>query len=377
MKRICDFNALPLSCDKEVTIGLDCDDLVLECADLAIQCVNRDYNLNLDPDGLKAWGYREGDYEKMYQYFQSEDFVRSQPPIAGAQAFIERLSKVQGVKIYFITAVPVEMMGIRGECLKQYFPWVPERNFILSSAKEVAHFDIFVDDNANHIFANESDYKIVRRRSWNENIAGMLSYSTFDELWSIIAAILKRKRVVIEDRITIPSVFAIVGPSGAGKNEIADLLCEAGMERPRSYTTKEDISNDNKRYVHVTEEEFMQYKKEGKFFEATVYGTHKFGIPSGEIEQILRRGVNVVTAVDMCGVAALKSQFPTVAIYRDRKYEEILRNILTRNYAIDEQINRLMALPSEQNNIRICDYLLPPEDTSEQAAQRILNLIRE
>ena len=39
-----------------------------------------------------------------------------------------------------------------------------------------------------------------------------------------------------------------------------------------------EISNDNKRYVHVSEEEFMQYKKEGKFFEATVYGTHKFAI---------------------------------------------------------------------------------------------------
>ena len=375
MKNICNFNEIPLSCDKEVTIGLDCDDLLLECADLAIKCVNRDYGLNLDPDNLKHWGYREGDYAKMYDYFSSKDFVLSQKPIEGAQAFVERLSKIQGVKVYFITAVPISMMGIRGECLQRYFPWIPTRNFILSSSKEVAHFDIFVDDACHNIFANNSDYKIVRRRSWNENISGMLSYSSFDELWVIVESILKRKRVVIDNKIHIPSVFAIVGPTGAGKNEIADLLVEAGMERPRSYTTRKDM-DEKKRYIYIEEEEFTKLQNEGKFMETTVYGTHRFAIPDGEIASILRRGVNVVTVVDMCGVAALKSKYPTVAIYRDRKYEDLLRNILTRDYTVGEQINRIMALQSEQKNLRICDYLLPAEDSAEQAAQRVVNLIK-
>ena len=78
----------------------------------------------------------------------------------------------------------------------------------------------------------------------------------------------------------------------------------------------------------------------------------------------------------MCGVAALKSKYPTVAIYRDRKYEDLLRNILTRDYTVGEQINRIMALQSEQKNLRICDYLLPAEDSAEQAAQRVVNLIK-
>ena len=375
MKNLIDFNMLPLSCDQEVTIGLDCDDLIIECADLAISCVNRDYGLNLDPDNLKYWGYRDGDYAKMYDYFTSKDFVLSQKPIEGAQAFVERLSKVPGVKIYFITAVPISMMGLRGECLKRYFPWVPDHNFILSSSKEVAHFDIFVDDACHNIFSNNSEYKIVRRRSWNENISGMLSYSTFDELWAIISAILKRKRVVIEDAIHIPSVFAIVGPTGAGKNEIADLLVEAGMERPRSYTTKEN-NGSNKNYVYIEDSEFVKMQKEGKFLESTVYGTHRFAIPDGEICRILRRGVNVVTVVDMCGVAALKSKYPTIAIYRDRKYEELLKNILSRDYDIDEQVNRIMALQSEQQNVRICDFMIPAEDDAIHAAQRIINLVK-
>lgn len=363
---------LPRTCNKEITIGLDCDDLLLECADLAISCVNRDYGLNLDPKNLKFWGYKEGDYAKMYQYFNSPDFVRSQKPIEGAQAFVERLSKIDGVKTYFITAVPIEMTGIRGLCLQKFFPWVPTHNYILSSSKEVAHFDIFVDDAPHNIMANSSDYVIMRRQAWNENISGMLSYSSFDELWAIVSTILRRKQVAIETHIDIPSVFALIGPSGSGKNEIADILCKNGMERPRSYTTKENPGDD---YIHVNPDEFDKMAEEGKFFENTSYGTHKFAIPKDEIDRILRRGVNVVAVVDMCGYAALKAHYPTVAIYRDRAKEDLLRHILSRDYNMDEKINRIMALNTEKNNMRLCDYLIPAEDSAEDAAERILNLI--
>lgn len=376
LKNICDFREKPRSCEETIRIGFDCDDLLLKCADYAIACVNRDYGLNLDAKNLTHWGYKEGDYEKMYQYFSSKDFVRSQPPLEGAQAFIERVSKIPGVKIYFITAVPIEVMGIRGECLRRYFPWVDEKNYILSSSKDVVKFDIFVDDAPHNIFANTSEYVIVRRQAWNENISGMLSYYSFDELWAIVSGILQKKHVVIDPKIDDPTVFAIVGPSGAGKNEVADLLCKAGMKRPHSYTTKKDLEGKGDHYVYISEEEFKKLHEEGKFFEATVYGTNRFAILDGEISAILKRGVNVVTVVDMCGVAALKAKYPTVAIYKDRRYEDILTNIIQRDYDVKEKVNRIMALQSEQKNVRICDYMIPASDTPEQAAQRIINLAR-
>jgi len=75
-------------------------------------------------------------------------------------------------------------------------------------------------------------------------------------------------------------------------------------------------------------------------------------------------------------MAALKARYPTIAIYVDKRYEVLLRNILVREYELEEQINRIIALQSERNNRKICDYLLSKEDSIEESAQRIINLFR-
>ena len=374
MKNLIDFNGLPLSTAHEITIGLDCDDLLFECASLAVQCANRDYGLNLDPENMLYWGYKEGGFDKVFQYFNSPSFVMNQKPIEGAQEFIRKLSEVPNVKIYFITAVPAELSGIRGECLKRYFPWIDEKNYILSSSKDVAKFDIFIDDAPHNIFANRSEYRIVRRHRWNENVSGMMSYSDFDELWSLIRIILKKKQRMDDIRREEPVVIALVGPTGGGKNRIADLLSQCGFARPRSYTTKQSALPD--RYRIVSEEEFKQLRNDGMLMDSTVYGTHRFALPQGEIQKLLDEGKNVVSVVDMCGVASLMARFPCITIYKDKKYSDILMNIIDSDDNTQSKVNRIMSLSSEQANIELCNYMLPAEDTDEESAQRIINLIR-
>lgn len=370
------FEELPLSCEKKISIAFDCDDLLFECIEPALERTNRLYNLNLTEDKMTHWGYDEGDYAKVYECFNDPEFVANQKPLKGARPFIKELSKIPGVVIYFITAVPSAMMAIRAESLAKHFPTIDQKNFILSSSKHVASFDIFVDDAPHNVFNNNSEYVIVKRKSWNQNITGMLSYSNFDELWVIITSILKKKHIEIDHHIEIPSVFALIGPSGGEKNKIARLLCKAGMERPISYTTRKKAEDNEDNYHFISNKEFEILKKQGFFFETTVYGKNKFGLPNNAISDILSKGKNAVTVVDMCGMAALKARYPTIAIYVDKRYEVLLRNILVREYELEEQINRIIALQSERNNRKICDYLLSKEDSIEESAQRIINLFR-
>ena len=374
IKDINDFQGLPLSTTHEVTIGFDCDDLLFECISLAVACVNRDYGLNLDAEEMLRWGYSDNGFDKIFQYFNSPKFVRNQKPIAGAQEFIERLSKLPDVKIYFITDVPTALMSVRGLCLKKYFPWVDERNYILSSSKEVARFDVFIDDAPHNLFANQSEYRIVRRHRWNENISGMLSYYDFDELWALLQIILAKKQTSHDVPTKGPFVVALVGPTGGGKNRIADILEYCGFARPMSYTTKETANREH--YHVISDEEFRKMRDDGCFMDTTVYGTHRFGIPDGEIQKYLSNGQNVVAVVDMCGVANLVSRFPCIIIYKDKRYHDILVSILNSKDDIEAKVNRIMSLSSEQANVGLCHYRLPAEDTDEQAAQRVINLIR-
>ena len=370
-----EFTGLPFTTSRPLRIGLDCDDVLYECFSYAIERANRDFGTNLNVDEVKCWGYSEGDYEKVFPYFGRADFVATQPLIPGAREFIRDLSRMTGVDIYIITAVPIEVMGERGKSLRKNFPWIDEKHYILSSSKEVSRFDVFVDDAPHNLFANQSKYRIVRRHSWNENISGMLSYTDFAELKSLIVRILKHERPTLPEVPGKPFVVALIGPTGAEKNKVASILCENGFERPRSYTTKENANPEF--YTIIPDEEFRRKRDSGELAETSVYGTNKFGLAFGDVQKILDEGKNVVTVMDMCGAASLSSKYPTVVIYKDKPYHDILKSIIECEDEVEEKVSRIMSLQSEQSNADLCDYKLDPTESAEICAARVLNLVRE
>lgn len=359
-----------LSTSRVIKIGFDIDEVLLECSKPAIEWANKRFGTNLSFDDLDSWGKSGDGYDKMQLAFKDENFVLSQEPIEGATEFIERLSNVIGVEIYFITAVPVELTSARSKSLMKNFPWVPTSNYILTSSKEVAYFDIFVDDAEHNLFKNKSKYPIVKRAKWNSNITGMLGYSSFEELWVLINSILRTEGVKNVNPISEPSVFAIIGPTGSGKNSLAEELCQYGMYRPKTYTNSEYDAR-NKNYIYVPSNEF---KKEN-FFMTTTYGKNVYGVPEANITNALSRGKNVVMVVDMCGYAALAARFPTVSIFKDESYENNVRNILQREMPDEEKANRIMSIKREKENMALCDYLLPQGEDVKTLAQRVINTI--
>lgn len=362
-----------LSTSRPIRIGFDIDEVLLECSRPAIKWANKKYSTNLSVDDLNSWGKSDGDYAKMQLAFKEEEFVLSQEPIEGATEFIERLSNVVGVEIYFITAVPVELTSARSKSLMKHFPWVPTKNYILTSSKEVAYFDIFVDDAEHNLLVNGSKYTIVKREKWNENITGMLSYKTFNELWVLIETICKKEGLVQVKPIEEPSVFAIIGPTGSNKNDLANELCNRGMYRPITYTNAGyDTKNENYKYYSFRTNEEMSKEN---LFTTTVYGKNIYGIKEKEIRRALNRGKNVVMVVDMCGYAALKAKFPTISIYKDQDYEKNVQNILSKKMTDEEKTNRILAIKSERKNQYLCDYMLPASENISELADRVFNTI--
>ena len=372
MENINDFTGLPIPTAREITIGFDCDDVLFECIKPAVEQANRDYGLELRPGDMRGWQYDENGFDKIYSYFTEPDFVASQQPLLGAQDFIRKVCTLPNVQVFFITAVPINVMHIRAAMLQKYFPQVPAKNYILSSSKQVASFDIFVDDAPHNLFANSSKYRIVRRHRWNDNISGMLSYYTFDELWVLVNRIISRERPGISYKVRSPQVVALVGPPGRHKNEIAECLVKAGFYRTPSFTTKPNA--ERRYYTILSDEEFDRRIQTGEFPEVTVYGTHRYALPIHAYQYALTMGRNIVSVVDMCGATHLLSKFPTTVIYVDRRYQDILNDIVSSGDGRREQLTRIMALQSEQANVELCDFRIPPDDSIENAAQRIINL---
>lgn len=103
----------------------------------------------------------------------------------------------------------------------------------------------------------------------------------------------------------------IIGPSGVGKSVILKSLKARHPEFvfPRSATTRPRRRGEGDELYHfVTEDEFSQWLREGKFLEvAQVHQGARYGTLLSEIIPGIERGETVVREVDIQGFESIRS----------------------------------------------------------------------
>ena len=150
--------------------------------------------------------------------------------------------------------------------------------------------------------------------------------------------------------IKVPSVLALVGPSGSGKSRIAKQLRQEELfESPLTYCTKS--SNKHK---YLTEEEFAKQN----FFEKTRYAGIQYGTKKEDIQAVLDRGHFAVMPLDMCGAIAMKRHFPTAIIYINKDKEALIKDIIEEDFSTEEKTLRILSIDAEKRNREICDYVI-------------------
>lgn len=109
-------------------------------------------------------------------------------------------------------------------------------------------------------------------------------------------------------------LVVLSGPSGVGKDtviqEVRRLL--PGLQRPVAFTTRgpRPGEQDGREYSFVTAAEFRRRQARGEFLEtATVHG-NLYGTSRERVEELLRRGQDVLLKIDVQGAAQLRSQQP-------------------------------------------------------------------
>jgi guanylate kinase len=199
------------------------------------------------------------------------------------------------------------------------------------------------------------------RRPWNQDATGVLAVNTYDEFLKLVEVIsesysVKRKKLSLSS----PSVVVFVGPSGSGKNDIAEELLNQidSFEKLVSYTTdKTALDKKDGWYHYISEEKFREMSDNGEFFETTTYARYSFGSRIKDVEDILSEGKHVLTVMDICGAMALKTVFQNVVtVYVKRDQKDLLAAILEKQCPNEDKVNRLLAIPSEIRNCSVCDY---------------------
>ncbi len=357
-----------------LSTALDIDDVLMECIPYAIRLANEKYQFDppLTIYEVDKWGRLGTRADVIFEFFHDPDFFRTQPVIRGAKEFVRKLSQM--TEVFVSTSVYPEFMSIRAQRIMEEFPEIPQDHIYMGSRKDKIDVDILFDDGMHNVSRSNTSYPILMRRPWNQHATGMLAVNTYDEFLKLVEVISdgynpRLKRSFTEESDT--GIVVLVGPSGSGKTQVAQELLKLSdkFEKLVSYTTDASVGLHGEGWYHyISLDAFRQLRDSGEIFESTMYAGHNYGSCKENVESILARGHCVLTVMDICGAMSMKTNFPNVAtIYLQREKEELLRNLLNKQLTVDEKINRIIALESEQKNAEICDYVVSVKNPSETA----------
>ena len=359
-----------------MSTALDIDDLLMECIPYAIRLANEKYKFDppLTIHEVDRWGKLGTRADVIFEFFDDPEFFRTQPVIAGAREFVQKLSEM--TEVFVSTSITPRFMGIRAQRILEEFPEIPPENIYMGARKDKINVDILFDDGMHNVFRSQAAYPILMRKPWNRKATGMLAVNTYDEFLKLVEVITKSYSASPERLLPgRAGMVVLVGPSGSEKNEIARRLLELlPFERLKSYTTNPKAPEAI--YHIVSVDEYQKMCDRGELFESTMYASHGYGSRFSDVSEILARGNHVLTVMDICGAMALKTNFDNViTVYIKRNREALLRTILEEDIPTEEKVGRLISIEGERNNEEICDYSIA-FDSVDEAVEKLLTILK-
>ena len=186
----------------------------------------------------------------------------------------------------------------------------------------------------------------------------------------------------MQDRIEHPErVFVLSGPSGVGKNTLADKLCEMGHAVRAVTATSRDPrpgEEDGVDYYFIGEEEFRTWLNEGRLLEHNVYGGNYYGTPVFSVNRVAEACKPILLVIDVNGALEVKTQCPEVTlIFVMPPGEEALEARLRGRGDEDENsiAYRLERAREEMNLIDRYDYTVI-NDSIDEAVEELKKILR-
>ncbi|MBQ9099307.1 MAG: hypothetical protein IJY50_07755 [Clostridia bacterium] len=355
-------------------IGLDVDDVLYDCNAYALEWLNREEQIDppLHVYDIHGWGTGDERLDRRIRYFSDPHFVETQPILPGAKEFVRKLTEV--AEVFFVSAVPPACMSARALRLREDFPEVPAENILLGTRKDLVQLDILLDDGAHNISRSPATYPVLFRKPWNVHLSGLISVNTYDDFEHLVE-ILRAASSLAKPDLTKGGVVCLVGPTGSGKNEIAEALVrEHQMIRPVSVTTRPNkAGSDDDHYKVVSKKEFFKLANADKFLETTVYSGHHFGTLTEELDNIVSAEKCAVIPIDICGALSMKNRYRSRAmlVFTRCRRERVVLDIVSRDLDPTDKTCRILSLDDEYRNEELCDLTVRTDRGPAEAVHAI------
>jgi guanylate kinase len=185
-------------------------------------------------------------------------------------------------------------------------------------------------------------------------------------------------------REVFPLVIVISGPSGVGKDTVAQLMMEShdAFYFVVTATTRPAREGEvhGRDYFFVSHDEFAQMIEEGELLEyAIVYNDYK-GVPKQQIRDALASGRDVIMRVDVQGAATIRKLLPeAILIFLTAESEVALENRLRERKSETAEGLKLRIATARQEMKRVSEFdfrVVNAEGQQEAAVGTILSIIK-
>lgn len=178
-------------------------------------------------------------------------------------------------------------------------------------------------------------------------------------------------------------VFIVIsGPSGVGKNTIADILIERGYGiYSVSMTTRKrrDKEVDGKDYFFVDTKEFEDNIEKGNFLEYAKYNDNYYGTLKSYVFGNIDNGTNVIAVVDIQGGVNIDKIFPEAVLIfiMPPSFEELEHRLRNRNTDSEEDILKRLEIAKREIDFKDnYDYVVV-NNTIEDTVLEIVDIINK
>ncbi|NQT33182.1 MAG: guanylate kinase [Candidatus Omnitrophica bacterium] len=173
-----------------------------------------------------------------------------------------------------------------------------------------------------------------------------------------------------------PLIIIVSAPSGSGKTTIIEKLLEGmkGAKRSVSYTTREPRRGEenNKDYIFVTKDEFMQRKEKSDFLEWEENFGHYYGTSKEQLRGALNENTDIILSIDVKGARTVKADFPeSISIFIMPPSPAELKNRLKKRNT-DQKEERSLRLQESQREMEAADeydYLVVNKDVDKAVGE--------
>lgn len=150
-------------------------------------------------------------------------------------------------------------------------------------------------------------------------------------------------------------LIVITGPSGVGKNTIADQIkmhADLRLEPITKWTTRRLRAGERPgdEFLYVTPEEFKQKIAADELLEYNHYNDNYYGVPKAAIVATWQKGKRPLLNLDIHGARALRSLYPekTILIFLTAPLAELKKRLETRGDLAPGQITERLAIAKKE-----------------------------